>query len=496
MILRPSGENVYGRAGRRAGLEEAELRHAGVDALEELTLGLDQFLRGPGRVAGHLAHRLEGAHGVDVAAEDHEDLSVDVSRVGGGQEGDQVGDVLGVPGVETPVVVLLGQAAEQVLGHAGPGAGGDGVGRDAVAPQLTGQYPGQGGDAGFGRTVVGLTGVAVEARLRGGVDDPTSDVLSGLGLVAPVYGGMVRRREVALEVHADDIVPVGLLHVEGHLVPQDPGVVDQDVEAAKGVDGLVDHVLAAFPRTDVVAVDRGLSATLFDEGDHVLGRVLVGRRVRERPSDVVDDDPGALARQEERLLASDAPPGSRDDGNLAVEQTHGATSFSNVFVSVVVLERRTSAQVPCGASSIADASGQGQNRSSAVAVTSSISAVVSARARARPNRSVRLTTSIPVGGERRSAGSAPPQIQTTGHRPPTRDNTPPGTLPRNEGGSRCPSPVTTTSAPASRASRSTSPATRSNPWTSRAPSATSPPASPPAAPAPGSASTSTPKSRR
>ena len=199
---------------------------------------------------------------------------------------------------------------------------------------------------------------------------------------------------------------------------------------------MFDDVLAAFPRTDVVAVDRSLPAPFLDEGDHVLGRVLVSRRIGEGTPDVVDDDPGAFARQEERLLASDAPPGSRDDGNLAVEQTHGDTSFSNAFVTVVYLERRTSAQVTCGASSIADASGQGQNRSSAAAVTFPISAVVSARARARPNRSVRLTISIPVGGERRSAGSAPPQIQITGHRLPTRDNTPPGTLPRNEGGSR------------------------------------------------------------
>ena len=81
-----------------------------------------------------------------------------------------------------------------------------------------------------------------------------------LALLRQYTAAWCDRREVALQVDADDIVPVGLLHVEGHLVPQDAGVVDQDVEPAEGVDGLVDDVLAAFPRADVVAVDRGLAA--------------------------------------------------------------------------------------------------------------------------------------------------------------------------------------------------------------------------------------------
>ena len=44
--------------------------------------------------------------------------------------------------------------------------------------------------------------------------------------------------EVALQVDPDDVVPVGLVHVERHLVPEDAGVVDEDVELAPGVDRL------------------------------------------------------------------------------------------------------------------------------------------------------------------------------------------------------------------------------------------------------------------
>src|SRR3712207_8841421 len=39
-----------------------------------------------------------------------------------------------------------------------------------------------------------------------------------------------------------DGVPVGLVHREHHLVPEDPGVVDEHVEAAEGVDRLGDEL--------------------------------------------------------------------------------------------------------------------------------------------------------------------------------------------------------------------------------------------------------------
>ncbi len=63
---------------------------------------------------------------------------------------------------------------------------------------------------------------------------------------------------------------------------------------------------------------------------------------------------------------------------------------------------------------MADGLVQGQNRDSASAVTRLISLVVSARARARPKRAVRLTTSRPGGGAASTDASAPPAMQTTG----------------------------------------------------------------------------------
>ena len=64
-------------------------------------------------------------------------------------------------------------------------------------------------------------------------------VLPALRLLAPVRGGVTGRAEVALQVHVDHGVPLGLGHVDDHAVAQDAGVVHEHVQVAEGVDGLV-----------------------------------------------------------------------------------------------------------------------------------------------------------------------------------------------------------------------------------------------------------------
>ena len=136
------------------------------------------------------------------------------------------------------------------------------------------------------------------------------------------------RREVALEMDPDDVVPVGLGHVEGHLVPQDARIVDQDVQLAEGLDGLVDERLGSVPRAHVGGVHGGLAPAGLDQLDHLLGRVLVPTLTLDRSPDVVDDDVGPLRGQEQRLLTSDPPACAGDDGNLALEHSHGVLLWS------------------------------------------------------------------------------------------------------------------------------------------------------------------------
>ena len=111
-------------------------------------------------------------------------------------------------------------------------------------------------------------------------------------------GAEVARPEVALQVDTDDVVPCRLLHAERHLVAQDPGVVDDDVEGAVALDGLVDEVLRTVPGADVVAVDCRGATVGGDRVDDLLSRRDVAALASEGAADVVDDDRCPLTGQQ------------------------------------------------------------------------------------------------------------------------------------------------------------------------------------------------------
>ena len=119
-------------------------------------------------------------------------------------------------------------------------------------------------------------------------------------------GGEAARDEVTLEVDVDDRVPLLLGHVEAHLVPEDPGVVDEHVEAAELVDRLRDQRLPAVPGGDVVEVRDGPTAGGDDLVGDLLGRALVRALAARLAAEVVHDDRGTLGREQQRLGPADA----------------------------------------------------------------------------------------------------------------------------------------------------------------------------------------------
>ena len=111
-----------------------------------------------------------------------------------------------------------------------------------------------------------------------------------------------------------DVVPLLLGHVEDHAVAEDAGDVDEDVDAAEGVDALPDHVLAALGGRDAVVVGDGVPAGgLYLVADDIGGAVVVAGAV-DADAGVVDDDAGALLREEHGHGAADAAAGAGDDG--------------------------------------------------------------------------------------------------------------------------------------------------------------------------------------
>ena len=98
----------------------------------------------------------------------------------------------------------------------------------------------------------------------------------------------------ALEVYPNDAVPVRLAHREDHAVPEDASIVDQDVEATKGVHGLIDHGFGFGEIRDVCAVDDCLAAHRLDLFDNLLGWTGVGPGTIGGTTEIVNNDLGAM----------------------------------------------------------------------------------------------------------------------------------------------------------------------------------------------------------
>ena len=131
---------------------------------------------------------------------------------------------------------------------------GDGVGLDVVLGALDGEHPGEPDEAHLGGAVVGLAEVAEDARRRRGRHDPP------VALLAHVLPRRLGDVEGALQVDVDDRVEQVGRHVVERLVAQDAGVVDDDVDAAEGVDRRLHDRRAALGGGHRVGVGDRLAA--------------------------------------------------------------------------------------------------------------------------------------------------------------------------------------------------------------------------------------------
>ena len=119
---------------------------------------------------------------------------------------------------------------------------------------------------------------------------------------------------------ADDCVPLLGRHVHEHAVAQDARVVDQDVEPAEGLDRGVDEALRALPIGDAVAVRHGLATHRLDLVDDVVRGTSRLPGAVHLAAEVVHDDLCTVRRQHQRVLATDAPAGARDDRDSSLTQ--------------------------------------------------------------------------------------------------------------------------------------------------------------------------------
>lgn len=149
----------------------------------------------------------------------------------------------------------------------------------------------------YSSRVVGLAKVAVDTTGGGGVDDTAILLLEEVGPSS--LGDLVGTAEVDVE----DGVPQAVVHVVEGLVTEDTGVVDDDVNAAKGVDGTLDDGVAVLGRS---LDTNGLAASSLDLVDNVVG-----------VDEIVDDEGGTSLGESQGVGAANTGASTGDEDDLA-----------------------------------------------------------------------------------------------------------------------------------------------------------------------------------
>ena len=172
-----------------------------------------------------------------------------------------------------------------------------------------------------------VSGVLVRAQAGGGAGEDQAAAFPALD-----HRGQrgAHRVEHAGQVDVDHLVPLLRRHLPGDGPRADPGVRADDVDPAELGQAGLDRPLELGKRADVGdRLDRAAAGRLdlFHGGvEIVLGRQLVGEGLEGIRADVDGDHVGALGCEPHRVRASLAAGGSGYQRDLAINESHGASS--------------------------------------------------------------------------------------------------------------------------------------------------------------------------
>ena len=210
-------------------------------------------------------------------------------------------------------IVDRGGTAHRVVQHPSGGDGNDRVDLDVEACRLCRKHARQPDDRRLGGAIVGHPWRPEDACRRGGVDDAAE---------VPLPHGLPRGpgdEERTLEVNVHQWAQPFLGHIVEVRVADGACVVDENVDAAPGVECGVDDRLAAVGRCDAVRVGDGVAALVPDLLRRVVGRITAGAVPGHRAAEIVDDDARATFGEKERVLPAEAPARTGDDRDPVVE---------------------------------------------------------------------------------------------------------------------------------------------------------------------------------
>jgi hypothetical protein len=140
-------------------------------------------------------------------------------------------------------------------GHSAASDGGNDVAEDVVLETFLGQRLGEADLGEFGSRVIALAKASKQTSSGGSVDDTTELLFSH------VWPCSSCALVGALDMNCEDQIPVLVGHVLEADVSKNAGIVEQDVDSAKGIDGSLDDTVAIL---DAIVVGNSLTAGLFD----------------------------------------------------------------------------------------------------------------------------------------------------------------------------------------------------------------------------------------
>jgi hypothetical protein len=146
---------------------------------------------------------------------------------------------------------LEGFRIQHAVTHPGGRQGSDGIGQDAVAAAFLRQPLHEADQTELRGVVVRLTEMPVETGRRGRDDDPAVPLLRH-----SVPDGL-RAVDGPQKMNPENLLEIDKLHLREGLVPQDSGVVDQDVDPPERVQRLIGQACSARGTGDVIAIGDG-----------------------------------------------------------------------------------------------------------------------------------------------------------------------------------------------------------------------------------------------
>jgi len=94
-------------------------------------------------------------------------------------------------------------------------------------------------------------------------------------LLAEMGGCGTADVEAALEMDTDDRIPIVLGHFVEDGITQNAGIVDHNVEAAKGIHGLVDHSLSGLEIGNATEICGRRASGTFDLLNNLVRRYII-----------------------------------------------------------------------------------------------------------------------------------------------------------------------------------------------------------------------------